>query len=225
MIDLASLSDEDLLSMYYEEEEEFRADLAFTALERRYFQRMLLSLTIAGYNPSFIKLYNKPGLENKAEELVAEAMLRVAESKGRPSARWKRERQPRVNPWMFGILRNTVISFLRKKRPDLLTGLESKGDDEELMESPLAEVPAKEAAPDEALQNKVMMAMLRECVETLPRELREILEMIFEQGLKQNDIAKKLKTSGPTLSRRKQEAYEKLRDCLHGKGIILDVLP
>lgn len=225
MIDIAALSDEDLLTMYYEEEDEYRADLAFTALERRYFQRMLLSLTVAGYNPHFIKLYNKPGLENKAEELVAEALLRVAESKGRPSARWKRERQPRVNPWMFGILRNTVISFLRKKRPDLLTGIESRGEDDETSDSPLADTPAKEPRPDEALQHQALMTILRECLAGLPDELRTILEMIFEHGCKQNEIAGKLKTSGPTLTRRKQEAYDRLRKCLHSKGVMQDVLP
>jgi hypothetical protein len=49
--------------------------------------------------------------------------------------------------------------------------------------------------------------------------------MIFEQGLRQNEIAKRLRTSGPTLTRRKQEAYELLRKCLQGKGILHDVLP
>jgi RNA polymerase sigma factor (sigma-70 family) len=218
MINFAALSDEDLLTMYYTEEDEQRADLAFTALERRYFPRLLLSLTIPGYNKKFVKLYNKPGLENKAEELVAEALLRVAESRARPSARWKRDRQ-RVSPWIHGILRNTVISYLRKKQPELLTGVDTKDEDEDCPASPLAATPSDDPEPDEVLQNQALLGHLRDCLEKLPEQHRLICEMIFQQGLKQSEVALKLKLSAPTLSRRKQDAFEMLRECLRGKGV------
>ncbi len=222
MIDFAALSDEDLLTLYYEDEDDEVSDLAFTALDRRYRARMLLSVTIPGYNRTFVKLYNKPGLEYKAEELVGEALMKVADSRGRPSARWNRERQ-RVNPWIFGILHNVVISYLRKKRPDLLTDADVPAGEED-SPSPLEAIPTSQPTPDEALQHQALMKALRECFEELPEQLRQICEMLYEQGLRQAEIAARLKLSAPTLTRRKQEACERLRDCLRRKGVGQDVL-
>jgi RNA polymerase sigma factor (sigma-70 family) len=220
MINFAAMSDEDLLTMYYEEEDEELADLAFTALDRRFRGRMLLSITVEGYNPKFVKLYNKPRLEHKADELVNEALLKVADSRGRPSARWDRSRQ-RVNPWIFGILRNVVISFLRKKRPDLLTDadVQSAGEDEGEAPSPVDTLTDETATPEEVLQQEALLQMLRECLADLPDHLRQVCELIYDQGLKQNEIATKLKLSAPTLTRRKQEATALLRDCLRRKGV------
>ncbi len=223
MITFAALSDEDLLTMYYEQEDEELADLAFTALDRRFRGRMLLSITVEGYNPKFVKLYNKPGLEHKADELINEALLKVADSRGRPSARWDRSRK-RVNPWIFGILRNVVISYLRKKRPDLLTDadMQPAGEDESTP-SPLDTL-AETDTPEEASQHQALMQMLSECLADLPEQLRQVCELLYEQGLKQNEIAAKLKLSAPTLTRRKQEATALLRDCLRRKGVGATVL-
>lgn len=219
MINFAAMSDEELLTLYYEQEDADLADLGFLELDRRFRPRMLLSITSAGYNPKFVKLYNKPGLEHKAGELVNEALLKVADSKGRPSARWNAARQARVSPWIFGILRNVVISFLRKKRPDLLTDADVQtGEEGSPKASPLDSVAALDS-PDEALQHQALMAVLAECLQELPEQQREVCEMLFEQGLKQNEIAARLKVSAPTLTRLKQRACDALRECLKRKGV------
>src|SRR5262249_28542370 len=120
MSSYAAMTDEDLLTLYYQEEDEGRANEAFAELDRRYRPRLILSLTAPGYNKRFVKLPRMPGLEQKGEELAAETLFKVAETRGRPSARWDPARR-RVQPWLFGILRNVTVSYLRRQKPDLRT--------------------------------------------------------------------------------------------------------
>ncbi|MBI1917490.1 MAG: hypothetical protein HYS12_22555, partial [Planctomycetes bacterium] len=62
MTSYAAMSDEDLLTVYYQEDEE-KANEAFTEIDRRYRPRLILSLTVPGYNRRFIKLHRSPGVE------------------------------------------------------------------------------------------------------------------------------------------------------------------
>ena len=114
MTSYAAMSDEDLLTLYYQQDEA-KANEAFAEIDRRYRPRLILSLTVPGYNRRFVKLHRAPGLEQKGEELAAEALFRVADTKGRPGARWNPTRR-RVAPWIYGILHNVVVSHLRRQR-------------------------------------------------------------------------------------------------------------
>jgi RNA polymerase sigma factor (sigma-70 family) len=221
MIHFATMSDENLLTMYYNEEVEQLADLAFAELDRRYRTHMLLTVTVPGYNKHFVKLYRKPGQEHKAEELVSEALLRVADTRGRPSARWNPARQD-VAPWIFGILRNVVISYLRKKKRNVVTDSDLQGRND-------ADSPPYEWAPDEThnpesvVQQAAMLQAMQECLEELPEELRTICELIYGEGLKQAEIAARLQVSAPTLTRRKQDACALLKECLRRRGVVQEV--
>ncbi len=222
MTSYAAMSDEDLLTVYYQEDEE-KANEAFAELDRRYRPRLILSLTVPGYNRRFVKLQRAPGLEQKSEELAAEALFRVADTKGRPRARWDPTRK-RVAPWIFGILHNVVVSHLRRQRRELRarTGSHTGG--------PLAEAPALDALPDQAagpeeiVQHQAVLAALRECVQELPEQLRTLCELLFDQGMKQTEAAEVLRLTTPTLTRRKQEAYERLRRCMARKGVGAELL-
>jgi DNA-directed RNA polymerase specialized sigma24 family protein len=68
-----------------------------------------------------------------------------------------------------------------------------------------------------------MMAALRDCVRELPEGLRRLCELLFERGLKQTQAATELKMSTPTVTRRKQEACDRLRRCMRRKGILQEV--
>src|SRR5262245_43391922 len=222
MIPFAKLSDEDLLTMYYTEEDEELSDLAFAELDRRYRTQMLLTITVPGYNRHFVKLYRKPGQEHKAAELVSEALMRVADTRGRPSARWDRSRQD-VGPWIYGILRNVVISFLRKKKPGVVTDADVQAHQDE--PAPVLEHTADAGRdPEAALQHDALLEALRECLLELPEELRLICELIYGEGLKQAEIAARLQVSAPTLTRRKQDACTMLKECLRRRGVVQDVL-
>ncbi len=223
MIDYAAMTDEDLLTSYYEEEDEKKANEAFAELDRRYRPRLVLSLTVPGYNRRFLKLQRAPGLEQSGEELAAEALFRVADSKGRPSARWDRARK-RVGPWIYGILHNVVVSHLRRRRPDVTTETDYQQGARLDAPSALDATPDDAAGPEEAFQHRALLGALRDCVAELPEELRSVCELLFDQGMKQTDAAALLGMSAPTLTRRKQEACEQLRRCLARKGLGHEVL-
>src|SRR5262245_8337216 len=223
MIDCASLSDEDLMLTYYTQEDEQLANAAFAELDRRFRPRMLLTLTVPGYNRKFVKLHRMPGLEQKGEELVNEALFKVADSKGRPTARWDPSRR-KLAPWIFGILRNVVVSFLRLKRPKVRVDTDLRPEDtDEGTASPLDAAADPSAGPDEEMQNQALVTLLRECLDELPDELRRLCEMLYGQRMKQNEIAAVLNVSAPTLTRRKKEACDLLQRCLRRKGVDQEV--
>src|SRR5262249_48873311 len=156
-----------------------------------------------------------------AEDLVTQALLKVAQTRGKPSVRWTPERG-KVAGWLFGILRNTVLSHLRLKRVKMLTTADLPGGDDDT--GSLIETTADPApGPEESLQHQALVETLRGCFEELPAELRAVCELIYQRGLKQSEAAKELGLSQPTLTRRKQEACDLLRACLRRKGVADDV--
>ena len=224
MNNCSAMTDEDLLTLYYQEENEDRANEAFAELDRRYRPRLILSVTVPGYNKGFVKLRKMPGLEQKGEELAAETLFKVADTRGRPSARWDAARKS-VHAWIFGIHHNVAVSFLRRRQPDIR--LDSDFHQSSQLEggsAALDTAPDEAVGPEEALQNQALLTALRECVQELPEQLRLLCELLFEKGMKQNEAAELLKMSTPTVTRRKQQVYERLRRCLHRKGIEEEVL-
>jgi RNA polymerase sigma factor (sigma-70 family) len=217
MTDFAALTDEDLMDTYYLEGDDDRANRAFAELDRRYRPAMVLTLTAPGYNKRFIKLYKMPGMDQIAEELAAEALFKASDTKGRPSARWQRDKKP-VGRWLYGILHNVVVSFLRPKRVPVKPDTDMTAPDDEGGSTLDAEA-GHGPSPEDEMENRLLREAVEECRRELPEELQKVCELLFDRGLKQTEIAKILNLTTPTLTRRKQEACERLRECLRRKGI------
>ena len=217
----AAMTDEDLMMLYYQEDEPITNE-AFAEIDRRYRFRLILSVTAPNYNKRFLKLYKMPGMEQTGEELAAEALFKVADTRGRPAARWDPARK-RVHAWIFGILRNVVVSYLRRQRPEVWTDTDFQQSDRNEGSSTVLETAATGVGPEEAVENEALMAALRECVRELPEQLRQLCELLFERGLKQTEAATELKMSTPTVTRRKQEVYDRLRRCMRRKGIVKEM--
>jgi RNA polymerase sigma-70 factor, ECF subfamily len=208
MYDFTALADEELMEAFYASDPAPAAE-AFTELDRRYRPQLTHSLTLAGYNARFLKLPRMAGRHETAEELAAETLLKAAETKNRPSARWQRSRK-RVHPWLFGILHNVVISFLRRKRLAVVVAADRS----------LERIPDATPRPAEALSHGALHEALRECLAELPADLRVVCDLVFDRGMKQTEVAALLNVSAPTLTRRKQEAFDRLRFGLRQKGIV-----
>ena len=217
MTDFAVLTDEDLMDTYYGEDNDERANEAFAELDRRYRASMVLTLTAPGYNRRFIKLYKMPGMDQIAEELVAEALFKASDTKGRPSARWQRDKRP-VNRWLYGILHNVVVSFLRPRRVPVKPDTDMQSPDDE-NSSTLDAEPGHGPTPEDEMENRLIREAVGECRRELPDELQKLCELLFDRGLKQTEIARIMNLTTPTLTRRKQEACERLRECLRRRGI------
>jgi RNA polymerase sigma-70 factor (ECF subfamily) len=113
-----------------------------------------------------------------------------------------------------------VVSFLRKRRPDERTDTDHHaGGRLEDAATALEAVADAGPGPEEETQNRALLALLRECVAELPEPLRALCELLHDRGMKQTEAAQVLGLTTPTLTRRKQEAYEQLRRCLRRKGV------
>jgi RNA polymerase sigma factor (sigma-70 family) len=217
--DFTAMTDEGLMQTYYDAADDADADAAFAEIDRRYRARLILSVTAPGYNKGFIKLHRMPGLEQKGEDLAADALVKAADSKGRPSARWDRSKPFR--PWLFGILHNVVASFLRKKPLKIRTEADFQAaDNPDDSADTLGLSADPRGGPDEAVQNKHALDALRECRDELPDELRRLCELLFDEEKKQTEIAAIMNLTPPTLTRRKQEMCARLRGCLERKGVL-----
>lgn len=216
-------TDEDLMETYYRSPRREETDGVFAELERRYRTRLVLSLTLAGYNRGFVKLPRMPGRNELADEMATETLFKAAGTRGRPSARFHPDRKS-FRAWLFGILHNVAVSHLRRRRLHLRSstdvGLNATG--EQLAE--LEAIPANGPSPEDEVLHRAIVEATRACREELPAELRQLCELIFERCLKQTEVARVMNLTQPTLTRRKQEACKRLGDCLRRRCIPLDVL-
>jgi RNA polymerase sigma factor (sigma-70 family) len=107
--------------------------------------------------------------------------------------------------WLLGIVRNTCMTRLRNKRSsEPLTALaeqrersEDVGDD-----------------PERALLLKENIASLRNCIEALPPEYREVVIMRELEELSYKEIAEALGVAIGTVMSRLNRARKRLESCL-----------
>jgi RNA polymerase sigma factor (sigma-70 family) len=221
MLDFDSMTDEELLTAYYNEKDEDRGNEAFAVLDEGLRAHLFLSLTRPGYNQGCLKLPKTADRDEVAEELVGVTLAKLADTRGRPTVRWTRERG-RVRTWALGILRNVTLSYLREKGCPIRPDSEFATGEEEGIRPDSTQDPGP--APEEGLKRQAVLTVLDECLTELPEELRTVCELLFRQGLKQNEIAERLRTSNAGVTRRKRLAFQRLAQCLRNKGVSPDIL-
>ncbi len=91
--------------------------------------------------------------------------------------------------WLFRIASNNGIDFLRKKKKDALSTLNSNHIEEALAAN---DVPCKSRNPEEKLLDNQQRKLLREVVTTLPDRYRKLVEMHYFEGLSYEEICLKL---------------------------------
>src|SRR5262249_34894928 len=131
-----------------------------------------------------------PGAAKTAEDLAQEALLHVLRSRANASgARWDAVRP--VRPWLFRILFNLVMTFLRSPgnrgfvRPVSVVGPVSAGEDPVRLQDVLTDVDLSPLA--QLLQGELLDA-LSGCIDSLPEPDRSVV-VLWMHGMKQKDIA------------------------------------
>ena len=107
--------------------------------------------------------------------------------------------EPRLRPWLFLVCRNCALDHRRKVVRFRTEPLE---DDEWLSDEPSP--PVRAMAAEEA-------GRLRELVEALPRQQRELIKLKFEAGLSYKEMAEALRTSVSTVGVQLHDAIKTLR--------------
>lgn len=124
-----------------------------------------------------------------------------------------RYQSDRLLSWLYRIARNRVIDLSRKKKPDyslqqpVASGEQSNATLETF-------IPNKDQGPDQEVQNHELAVRIREAVDSLPDEQREVYLMRTEADLPFKVIAVTQNVSINTALARMQYALRALRDLL-----------
>ncbi len=144
-----------------------------------------------------LRILNEHGL---AEEVLLDVYMQVwrqagsyDEGRGSPMA------------WMLTIARSRAIDRLRSGRQELLL----RESFEALEENARSETDVEEAAEIAEVQGKV-----RDALESLPAEQREVIELAYYAGLSHSEIALQLEQPLGTVKTRTRLGMMKLRDLL-----------
>ena len=158
------------------------------------FEALMLPHLDAAHNLAKWLLRN----EQDAQDVVQEAFLRAFKSFGGFHGSNGRA-------WLLTIVRNTSYTLLKKNRPaDLTTPF-----DEEIHESGL-----ESASPAAILERREHAELIRDAMDKLPTEFREILTLRHQEGLSYKEIGDLVKIASGTVMSRLARARAKLKECL-----------
>src|SRR5437667_2820805 len=136
--------------------------------------------------------------EQDAQDVVQEAFLRAFKSFGGFHGSNGRA-------WLLTIVRNTSYTLLKKNRvADLTTTF-----DEEIHVSGHESV-----SPATILEHSENVELIKEAMDELPAEFREILALRHQEGLSYKEIAEIAQIPPGTVMSRLARARAKLRECL-----------
>src|SRR5712691_9882061 len=140
--------------------------------------------------------------ETDAEDVVQEAYLRAFKHFGSFHGGDGR-------PWLLAIIRNTCYRWMRRNRsPELTIPL----DDE------MHEIESKDLNPEALLLQSADTQMVRQALEALPVEFREVLVLREWEGLSYKQIADVADIPMGTVMSRLARARKRLQESLASRG-------
>jgi RNA polymerase sigma-70 factor (ECF subfamily) len=137
--------------------------------------------------------------EDLAQDTLVEAWKCLARYNG----------QCRLFTWLCAILLNRYRNTLREKRPLSFSAFLHPGQEE--CENGLMQSADDRAWPDQATQLQEQAALVRQCVQALPRKHQQVTYLRFYVGDSLEGIAAALGCSVGTVKSRLFHALEKLR--------------
>ena len=141
--------------------------------------------------------------ETDAEDVVQEAYLRAFKHFGSFHGGDGR-------PWLLAIVRNTAYTWMQRNRsPELTIPL----DDE------LHEIESKDLNPEALLLQSADTQMVRQVLEDLPVEFREVIVLRELEGLSYKQIADVAEIPLGTVMSRLARARKRLQQSLAGRGV------
>jgi RNA polymerase sigma-70 factor len=123
-------------------------------------------------------------------------------------------------PWLRGIAGNLILAALRQRRKVVWLS------DEQMLAHLDDRCEQLAKAPGDTLDEK--LELLRNCVQSLPEQYREVIEVRMQEDEDSNEsLATRLGLNLETLKKRLQRARARLVDCMQRKltGPAREVLP
>ena len=144
----------------------------------------------------------------QAEDVTQETFLRLV--KGADAY----ERQAKFTTWLYTIARNLCVDAARRGKHRKAASLDAPIGDEDGSASLLDLVADGGAAVDRQAQSRELAVRLRQAIEALPDEQREIFLLREVADLQFNEIANVIGCPENTVKSRMRYALEKLREAL-----------
>jgi RNA polymerase sigma-70 factor (ECF subfamily) len=141
------------------------------------------------------------GNPTTAEDLISEVFLDVWRQADRFEGR------SAVSTWMLAIARFKALSALRKK------------PDEELDEETAATIEDTSDTPEVALEKKDKSTVLRQCLEKLSPEHKEIIDLVYYHEKSVEEVAEIVGIPENTVKTRMFYARKKLAELLKAAGV------
>ena len=141
------------------------------------------------------------GNATTAEDLISEVFLDVWRQADRFEGR------SAVSTWLLAIARFKALSALRKK------------PDEELDEETAEAIEDTSDNPEVALEKKDKSAVLRQCLEKLSPEHREIIDLVYYHEKSVEEVAEIVGIPENTVKTRMFYARKKLAELLQAAGV------
>ena len=155
-----------------------------------------------------------PARREMAEDLATDALVKVLNTKHKPSTRWQAGKGP-VGAWMSSIIRNLMISRLRTKKgkESLGTDLESWSPEGRPQRFGAQLCDYRGEAEQEQRDAEDLRQRLLSAVSNLPEELRQLVSMKLN-GRSHMEIAEKMGFSKSSVTRLMQAAQRTLQQSL-----------
>ena len=148
---------------------------------------------------------------SRAEELLQDVFVRVIRSKDR----W--EQTAKFSTWVYTIARNLTIDESRRQRfrdHQSLDAKRTRGGDGEVGRSMLDTLPSADLPTDVEADRPTLQIRLRNAVDALPEDQREVFTLRQVVGLSFKEIGEIVGAPENTVKSRMRYALEKLRTLL-----------
>ncbi|HBO45026.1 MAG TPA: RNA polymerase subunit sigma-70 [Planctomycetaceae bacterium] len=117
----------------------------------------------------------------------------------------------RVRPWLFAVATNQAIDTQRKNKRHRMVSLDRcHGDDQDDSGSLVEMLDGPADNPLEQVDTAERDGMVRDCVDRLPKSLRQVILLVYYQGLKYREAAEVLSIPVGTVKSRLHAAMSRL---------------
>ena len=122
----------------------------------------------------------------------------------------------KVRPWLYTIATNQAIDCQRRNRRHRMGSLNrvTSGNEDEGSGSLVELLGGVENAPDDAVESAEQFNALHEAVDALPESTKQVVMLVYFQGLKYREAAQVLNLPVGTVKSRLHAAMQKLTETL-----------
>lgn len=165
---------------------------------REAFNELMLKYQKQVFNIAYGMLSDFDDASDAAQEVFVKVYRSIASFKGQSS----------FTTWLYRICANVCNDMLRKRQR---RGISISLDADETENSVPSELPSEEPTPEESLEQSERQRAVREAINSLSREYREIIVYSDLQQLSYDEIAAILKCPTGTVKSRLNRARNALR--------------